>query len=98
MTTTELPSFRSYGDYSSNNYGVNALVFNSPAGTFYFSYKTLVAFYHPERGRVVHENYWGPTTGKHLNWIDDGDKKGRVGRDEFERLYAEAYPDAGEAA
>ena len=40
-------SFESYGNYSSNNYGVNALVFTDVNNIdYYFSYKTLVAFNH----------------------------------------------------
>jgi hypothetical protein len=39
---------------------------------------------------VVRENSWGPTTGKHLNAIDRGNKKGRVSSDQFESLYQTA--------
>ena len=92
MTSPELPSFTNYGNYSSSNYGVHTLRFDSPDGTFWFSYDTLVAFYHPSRGLVVHDNIWGPTTGKHLNWIS-ADHARRVSTDEFNKLYAEAYPE-----
>lgn len=34
----------------------------------YFSYRTPVAFYGDE-GLVIRENDWGPTTGRHLNYI-----------------------------
>lgn len=85
-----LPSFESYGNYSSNNYGVNSLRFDSPHITVWFSYKTPVAFYTVETGRVVRENDWSTTTGKHLNWIDNGDKKTRVDGETFERMLAEA--------
>ena len=50
----------------------------------YFSYRTPVAFRHVSTGLVVRSNSWGPTTGKHLNWIDGGDKKGRISGIEFE--------------
>ena len=50
----------------------------------YFSYETIVAFRAPDTGLVVSENIWSPTTGKHLNWLDDGDKKGRTPHNEFE--------------
>jgi hypothetical protein len=74
-----LPSFRSYGQYTSGNYGANAMMFTDTAGNdFYFSYRTLVAVRVPGKGLIVHENDWGPTTGKHLNWIDGGDKTSRV--------------------
>jgi hypothetical protein len=68
----------SYGDYSSKNYGVNALMFTDVNNIdYYFSYKTLVAFNHKSTGLVIRENLWGNTTGKHLNWIDN-DKSKRV--------------------
>lgn len=41
----------------------------------YFSYETVVAFRAPKYNLVVVENSWGPTTGKHLNWIDGGTDK-----------------------
>ena len=73
---------KSYGNYSSNNYGVNALMFTDVNDIeYYFSYKTLVAFNHKSLwgngGLVIRKNIWGTTTGKHLNWIDD-DKSKRV--------------------
>ena len=75
--------FSSYGDYSSKNYGVNALVFTDINNVdYYFSYNTLVAFNHRSIGLVIMKNYWGNTTGKHLNWIDR-DKTIRVDEDEF---------------
>lgn len=84
------PSFGSYGNYSSSNYGAHCQYFTDPNGnTFYYSYDTLVAFETPQHGLTVLKNYWGPTTGKHLNWIDDGRKNQRVDRDTFNRLYAE---------
>ena len=84
--------FRSYGNYSSSNYGVNAMKFTDARGNdFYFSYRTLVAFRTSRTGLVVIKNYWGPTTGKHLNWIDDGDKHGRLSEVEFKNKYEEAF-------
>lgn len=92
MTTHfNLPQFESYGDpSSSNNYGVNSLKFVLPHITVWFSYKTPIAFYTVKTGRVVRENEWGPTTGKHLNWIDRGDKESRVCGITFEGLYQDA--------
>jgi hypothetical protein len=58
----------------------------------WFSYSTPIAFTSQDHNRVVRENDWGPTTGKHLNWIDGGDKdakKRRVDSDTFERLWKE---------
>jgi hypothetical protein len=52
------------------------------AGTLklWFSYDTIVAF---QSGgtRVVCENVWSTTTGKHLNWIDGGDKEAKAERE-----------------
>jgi len=84
-----LPKFRSYGNYSSDNYGVNSLVFELPSISIYFSYETPVAFESIKTGLIIRENDWGPTTGKHLNWIDS-DKSKRVSGDEFEKKLAEA--------
>lgn len=48
-----------------------------------FSYRTVIAFRGPgEPSLVVSENCWGPTTGKHLNYVSD--RAGRVPRGEFE--------------
>lgn len=86
-------SFFNYGNYSSDNYGVNTLAFEDKEGNvFYFSYKTLVAF--KTKGKLyVIENYWGPTTGKHLNWIDGGNKKDRLDKDSFNKKYNELFGD-----
>ncbi len=86
------PDFESYADTKGRNYGLNSLRFlDGDGNVFWFSYSTLVAFKTVAGQKVVRENEWGPTTGKHLNIIDDGDKKNRVSGDEFERLYAEAF-------
>jgi len=82
-----LPAFESYGDYSSSNYGVNALVFSVDGVDYYFSYKTLVAFRSIKTGLVCQMNYWSKTTGKHLNWIQPDHSK-RVAEEEFKRLLA----------
>jgi hypothetical protein len=84
-----LPVFETYGNYSSSNYGAHALRFQVGTLSIWFSYKTPVAFYTPKTGRVVRQNSWGPTTGKHLNAIDGGDKGGRVDSGIFERMLAE---------
>ena len=90
--STLLPSIDSYGEYSSSNYGAHTLKVTVPLKdgetlTVWFSYKTPVAFYSHATGKVVRENDWGPTTGKHLNWIDGGDKKSRVSSEKFEELW-----------
>ena len=86
-------SFFNYGNYSSENYGAHTLAFYDGKGnTFYFSYKTLVAFSH-NGNTYVRQNIWGNTTGKHLNWIDGGDKKSRLTQEEFEQKYNEFFGD-----
>ena len=81
-----LPTISSYGEYKSGNYGVNSLMVSIGALTLYFSYNTIVAFSTPQTGQKVRQNDWSTTTGKHLNWIDGGDKKGRLPSAEFEAL------------
>jgi hypothetical protein len=94
-----LPEFSCYGDYSSGNYGAHCLMFTDAAGNdYWFSYKTLVAFRGPSGRRVVLKNYWGPTTGKHLNCIDRGNKKDRVDQATFEKLFAQEFGAKLEAA
>lgn len=83
-----LPSWEVYGNHSSNN----AVRFFNPNGScFWFSYKTLVASSKPGAGKFVIENYWGPTTGKHLNAIDDGNRKARLTREQFEAKFREIF-------
>lgn len=77
--------FYNYGLYSSNNYGVHTLKFTDGNGNeFWFSYETLVAFRIKNEFHIV-KNYWGSTTGKHLNWIDRYRK--RESMDEFNANY-----------
>ena len=77
--------FFSYGSYSSNNYGVNCLAFQNKNGIFYFSYSTLIAFKSYKTGNLyIIKNYWGTTTGKHLNWINP-DKSIRLDEKEFNK-------------
>jgi hypothetical protein len=55
-----------------------------PSGfRIYYSYETVIAF-RGDNGLKVRENSWSTTTGKHLNWIDGGDKKGRIPSEQFE--------------
>ena len=72
-----------YGNYSSNNYGYHSMAFRDNFGnSYFFSYDTLIAFTDDD-GLCIRENIWGPTTGKHLNWIDR-DKSKRVKSETFE--------------
>lgn len=84
-----LPKFNSYCNYSSDNYGAHCICIEVGPVTVWFSYKTPVAFQLDGKPRVVRCNSWGPTTGKHLNAIDDGDKRSRVSSEDFERLWNE---------
>lgn len=59
----------------------------------WFSYKTPVAFCVNGGRRVVRQNDWGPTTGKHLNALDGGSKEARA-----ERLDSAAFKVALDAA
>jgi hypothetical protein len=90
-----LPSFRSYGNYSSSNYGAHCLQFtDADSNLFWFSYQTLVAFKKGSSPTVVHRNDWGTTTGKHLNLIDGGDKaakKTRLDSEKFAAAFTAAF-------
>lgn len=66
-----------------------------PGVTVWFSYKTPIAFQVGSNELVVLQNYWGPTTGKHLNAIDGGDRKARVDQATFDRLWAEQFASVG---
>ena len=58
----------------------------------WFSYETPIAFQVDGQPRVVRENVWSNTTGKHLNAIDGGDKEAkerRVSSDDFNRALDE---------
>lgn len=78
-----LPKISSYGEYSSDNYGAHSLLVSFENFDLYFSYKTIIAFKH--KGKlIVRQNDWHTTTGKHLNWIDGGNKKDRLSSTVFE--------------
>ena len=62
---------------------------------FFFSYQTLVGFAKPGLGRIVRDNVWGPTTGKHLNEIDHGRKSDRLSESDFARALADALSNTG---
>ena len=79
----ELAKISNYGNYSSSNYGAHSLRVDIGSLTLWFSYKTIVAFQNSS-GRKVTQNQWGPTTGKHLNWIDGYSKRERLPPTQFE--------------
>lgn len=66
-TATKEVSIRNYGDYSSRNYGAHSLEVDIGDLRLWFSYHTVVAFHAPGQHRMVRQNDWGTTTGKHLN-------------------------------
>lgn len=89
QTNTNLPTITNYGQYSSDNYGVNSLRVSFPLGLeLYYSYETIVAFSGRD-GLKVRQNDWSTTTGKHLNWIDGGEKKSRLNSETFENMLIE---------
>lgn len=75
-----------YGNSPTSENNAKYVKFNGI--TLYFSYETLVAV--EANGKtVVIKNYWGPTTGKHLNAIDGGSKEAKEARfdnDDFNNL------------
>ena len=85
MKKTKEISISSYGEYASGNYGINSLCVDIGRLRLYFSYKTVIAF--NDNGTLsIIRNYWGSTTGRHLNLISP-DKERRLTREEFnERL------------
>lgn len=76
-----------YGNYSSENYGANSIAIRMGERTVYYSYDTVVSFRgYNSKGEYYNctcQNVWGSTTGKHLNWIDGGNKKSRLTPEEF---------------
>ena len=51
----------------------------------YYSYSTPVAL-EIDGVLKVSENQWSVTTARHLTWIDGGNKKARLKREEFKKL------------
>ncbi len=78
-----LPKINTYGNYSSSNYGAHCLKIEMGPLTVWFSYQTPIAFQIIGQPLIVRQNDWGPTTGKHLNAIDNGNKKSRVSAEAF---------------
>ena len=71
-----------YGSSASAENNAKKVTINGTC--FYFSYEALVAVSTINHGTKVLKNNWGPTTGKHLNAIDGGNKNFRVDQDEFD--------------
>lgn len=81
-----LPKISSYGKYASSNYGNHTKLLSTDKYDLYYSYTTIVAFHIDDKDVVVRQNDWGVTTGKHLNWIDGGNKKARIPSVQFEAM------------
>lgn len=79
MKTMEMPKI--YRDGNSNAVSVGDL-------RLYFSYDTLIGYEDSVDGRVATRNYWGPTTGKHLNSLDVRQDE-RCQKEEFEAKVSE---------
>lgn len=62
----------------------NETTLELPGLTIWFSYETPVAFRNAEH-RLVRQNDWSTTTGKHLNRIDGGARADRIPGHVFER-------------
>ena len=62
------------------NLGANFHMVDLGKVCVWFSYETPVAFKEDKFHTIVRENVWGPTTGKHLNYIDGGDKEAKARR------------------
>ena len=72
----------SWYTYCENTAEINALAFDLGNLTVFYSYKTPIAFQIGWGEFIISRNYWGLTTGKHLNAIDSN-KKRRVSREVF---------------
>jgi len=83
--SSSLVTLRSYNE----NSALNAQRVDIGDVSFYFSYETIVAVQWAGN-RYVIQNQWSVTTGKHLNWIDGGNKKERLEPETFKRKIEEA--------
>lgn len=92
---SSLPTISNYGDYSSSNYGAHTLRVDVGNLVLWYSYQTVIAFRADGRNTVVSENCYGVTTGKHINWVDGGDKKSRLPRPEFEKQLTDVLKGLG---
>lgn len=81
----DVPQIISYGNYVNEGYGAHCIKVRIPTKkgdvTFWYSYQTIIAFQVPGHSCVDLKNYWGPTTGKHMNWLSN--KSDRVSEEEF---------------
>lgn len=83
MPTTAIRKWN-YGHYKSDNYGGHSMAVQVGSLTLYFSYDTVIAFREAGHSLRVCENAWSTTTGKHLNWLDGGNKADRLPFNRFQ--------------
>jgi len=58
--------------------------------TYWYSYSTCVGVdFHDSWGPRTRVNEWGPTTGKHLNYIDGGNRVDRLSEEDFGFIFEE---------
>lgn len=81
-----LPKVSSYGEYSSDNHSAHTRRVELATITLFYSYETIVAYRDDTDGLTVSQNQWTVTTGKHLNWIDGGNKKHRKDAETFDAM------------
>ena len=85
-----------YGNYSDNTSQSyvkrRASKWSANGVIFYKSYDTIIAFETMGNLLKVCENCWSSTTGKHLNWLDGGNKKNRLDRETFQKELAKVKP------
>lgn len=76
----------------------NFYIVGTPNARIGFSYQTAIAVYPYQEvcGRRGHRwytaiNEWGPTTGKHLNYFDDGDRNDRYPLDSIDEMISACF-------
>ncbi len=57
-----------------------------------FSYRTIIGIRVDWKGWVLRVNDWGPTTGKHLNYLNE-DKNSRLEGNEFDKFVTDVFAD-----
>ncbi len=68
---------------------VNFTIVHLSKRSIAFSYKTIIGVTGTDNYKwTLCENEWGPTTGKHLNFLNE-DKSTRLPSDQFEELLEE---------
>lgn len=85
----DLPQIKSYGQYTNDNYGAHTLCVDLGNIALYYSYSTIVAYVDYTDCLVCCQNRWGPTTGKHLNWIQPDHSK-RLDSEAFDKMLTAA--------